>query len=609
MSDFLDKEIKLKEMDINDSSHIGTTIDISLDPSEITIRYLIEKGLVKNIIDHQYDLSIRKCLLELMKGNKYYDVEGIFESAQIYSINRIFDLSYEKIVQLGLVNNEEENVNLNIFDGAKKLINIINLMILEDRQIENEFNEKWDTIRTKISELELNKVSVKKISDLIKQGKKVLQKHQKLYSLYRPFNDDTIEIQNFLIDELKFDKQCLKKKALTLNINFKNENLLLLHQYNSYLELYLIFLEEIEKIIKENKLKNLNEIFSIEYQILKDRFYKILNEPKNLTEGQKKKELTHFEFKGLEENLYKELYHNRVSKLENNINLKERKLRYSDFGKDEYGVSQKKKLEDEINELKENLALQKIDIEKEIKLLIINNRDYVKAYTYDVGFLFNLFSETFINYILGNVLIDKEVNLLEKIKRYSQKLEYVINEDDLTCDVSGIGLCCDSNVVIPKFYKGLKVVGIKDNAFRDCKELYSVSLPNTLKRIGRDAFVNCTELNRVYFDGEIKDWCAIDFDNYASNPGSNGVWYFIFNKEENDYIQMEFLKIPETIEVVKKYQFVGIEQLYTVDIPDSVTRIETKAFKGCKDIIKVNGLDKVGLTEDVFEDCEKINFK
>lgn len=609
MSDFLDKEIKLKEMDINDSSHIGTTIDISLDPSEITIRYLIEKGLVKNIIDHQYDLSIRKCLLELMKGNKYYDVEGIFESAQIYSIDRIFDLSYEKIVQLGLVNNEEENVNLNMFDGAKKLINIINLIILEDRQIENEFNEKWDTIRTKISELELNKVSVKKIYDLIKQGKKVLQKHQKLYSLYRPFNDDTIEIQNFLIDELKFDKQCLKKKALTLNINFKNENLLLLHQYNSYLELYLIFLEEIEKIIKENKLKNLNEIFSIEYQILKDRFYKILNEPKNLTEGQKKKELTHFEFKGLEENLYKELYHNRVSKLENNINLKERKLRYSDFGKDEYGVTQKKKLEDEINELKEKLSLQKIDIEKEIKLLIINNRDYVKAYTYDVGFLFNLFSETFINYILGNVLIDKEVNLLEKIKRYSQKLEYVINEDDLTCDVSGIGLCCDSNVVIPKFYKGLKVVGIKDNAFRDCKELYSVSLPNTLKRIGRDAFVNCTELNRVYFDGEIKDWCAIDFDNYASNPGSNGVWYFIFNKEENDYIQMEFLKIPETIEVVKKYQFVGIEQLYTVDIPDSVTRIETKAFKGCKDIIKVNGLDKVELTEDVFEDCEKINFK
>ncbi|MDR1092664.1 MAG: leucine-rich repeat protein [Clostridiales bacterium] len=54
------------------------------------------------------------------------------------------------------------------------------------------------------------------------------------------------------------------------------------------------------------------------------------------------------------------------------------------------------------------------------------------------------------------------------------------------------------NVVIPAYYKGLPVVKIPDAGFATCLNLQTVWLPDTVKRVGNNAFMYCPNLTGVY---------------------------------------------------------------------------------------------------------------
>lgn len=46
--------------------------------------------------------------------------------------------------------------------------------------------------------------------------------------------------------------------------------------------------------------------------------------------------------------------------------------------------------------------------------------------------------------------------------------------------------------------KKYKVTSVSSNAFRNCKNLKSVCVPNTVNSIGSTAFANCSGLNKIY---------------------------------------------------------------------------------------------------------------
>lgn len=52
-------------------------------------------------------------------------------------------------------------------------------------------------------------------------------------------------------------------------------------------------------------------------------------------------------------------------------------------------------------------------------------------------------------------------------------------------------------VSIPDEYNGKPVVGVADNTFRDCENLVSVQIPDSVKSIGKLAFQNCPSLKSV----------------------------------------------------------------------------------------------------------------
>ena len=70
----------------------------------------------------------------------------------------------------------------------------------------------------------------------------------------------------------------------------------------------------------------------------------------------------------------------------------------------------------------------------------------------------------------------------------SEGLEYGINNDGQSYEVTGIGECEDTALVIPQTYNGLPVTSIGACAFENCTGLISVTIPDSVTSIGRYAF-------------------------------------------------------------------------------------------------------------------------
>ena len=92
-------------------------------------------------------------------------------------------------------------------------------------------------------------------------------------------------------------------------------------------------------------------------------------------------------------------------------------------------------------------------------------------------------------------------------------LTYTVNEDGKTCSVSGLGSCTDTDIVIPKKNPdGYRVTAIWDAAFRGCSSLTSITIPDSVKSIGKYAFSGCSSLTSIVFNGTKEQWNAIEKD-------------------------------------------------------------------------------------------------
>ena len=211
-------------------------------------------------------------------------------------------------------------------------------------------------------------------------------------------------------------------------------------------------------------------------------------------------------------------------------------------------------------------------------------------------------------------------------------LSYTGNDDGITCTVTGIGTCSDSDLIIPSKINGYKVTLIGDKAFRNCTSLTSVTIGNSVTSIGDSAFENCTGLTSItipdgvtsigyrafcycrnltsitipdnvtsigssafggcplediYYQGDIEDWLSIDFYDVGSNPCCNGA-----NLYFNDVLVTE-LVIPDGVISIGNYAFDSCTSLTSITIPDSVTSIGERAFYECSALTSIAIPDSV----------------
>lgn len=113
----------------------------------------------------------------------------------------------------------------------------------------------------------------------------------------------------------------------------------------------------------------------------------------------------------------------------------------------------------------------------------------------------------------------------------SAGFEYELNDWSYnvnTYNIIGLGTCSDTEIIIPNYYEGLRVVtigssvftasnatrvsisyGIKkidDTAFFGCASLKSITIPSSVTYIGGNAFAYCNSLESITFEGTIDEW-------------------------------------------------------------------------------------------------------
>ncbi|MDE7166089.1 MAG: leucine-rich repeat domain-containing protein, partial [Bacteroidaceae bacterium] len=203
------------------------------------------------------------------------------------------------------------------------------------------------------------------------------------------------------------------------------------------------------------------------------------------------------------------------------------------------------------------------------------------------------------------------------------------------------------SVVIPECvtYGGVtyKVTEIGEFAFYDCSGLTAVTIPDSVTKIGDEAFEGCS-LTSIRIPGSVTTiggWAFFDCSNlesivvdagnpvYDSRNNCNAIMETSSNKLvrgcKNTIIPDEVTAIgngafsgcigltavtlPEGVTEIGASAFSGCSGLTSIAIPTSVTEIGNGAFYGCSSLIAVtipDGVTEIG--NSTFWDCKKLSF-
>ena len=129
-----------------------------------------------------------------------------------------------------------------------------------------------------------------------------------------------------------------------------------------------------------------------------------------------------------------------------------------------------------------------------------------------------------------------------------------------------------TSVTIPN-----SVTEIHPNAFKGCSGLTDVTIPSSVTEIGGDAFLECSGLINVNISS-LEAWLKTYFSTYNSNPLVYAKHLYLNGVEIKDLV------IPSSVTSINGHSFCGFSGLTSVNIPNSVTEIESVAFYDCHNL-------------------------
>lgn len=176
--------------------------------------------------------------------------------------------------------------------------------------------------------------------------------------------------------------------------------------------------------------------------------------------------------------------------------------------------------------------------------------------------------------------------------------------DDGTVKLSRYSGKEETDIIVPSTVDGKDVTVIAEQTFANHEELLSVVLPDTLKEIENEAFINCFELAHVDLGNsvEIIGERAFLMANLAeiNIPASVKV----VGRSSFTGGQYTELTIPLTVEEVGRGAFMN-NHISALIVPGNIKHISDDTFSGCKLLKEVTieeGIESIG--EKAFENCE-----
>ncbi len=135
-----------------------------------------------------------------------------------------------------------------------------------------------------------------------------------------------------------------------------------------------------------------------------------------------------------------------------------------------------------------------------------------------------------------------------------------------------------TSIIIPE-----GVVTIGEEAFARCRGLVSAIIPNSVTTIDENAFGNCKSLTTVTIPGSVKSIGESAFEKCTSLVSvvlENGVTC-IAEEMFRSCTNLISINIPNSVTSIGRSAFSGCTSLASITIPYSVTEIGDYAFSGC----------------------------
>lgn len=177
--------------------------------------------------------------------------------------------------------------------------------------------------------------------------------------------------------------------------------------------------------------------------------------------------------------------------------------------------------------------------------------------------------------------------------------------------ITGIGTCTDSNLVIPKYYQGVPVTYIDENAFRGCSSISTVTMFDNITSIGSYAFFTCSGLTSVTIPDSVTSIGDLAFE------GCSGLTSItipdsvtsIGSAAFSDCADLTSITIGNSVTSIGDQAFYNCSGLTSITIPDRVTSIGGGAFDNCSKLTRVtipDSITKIG--KDAFAGCQNLQY-
>lgn len=163
---------------------------------------------------------------------------------------------------------------------------------------------------------------------------------------------------------------------------------------------------------------------------------------------------------------------------------------------------------------------------------------------------------------------------------------YVLLEDG-SAEITNTSRYMSGDIVIPEELNGHKVSVIGEEAFRERKTMYAVTIPEGVVSIKPEAFTACTSLKTVSIPSSVR---------------SIGKYAFLNCKELRE------VDLPQGVTRIEDATFYSCESLERIMIPDSVTYIDRAAFQSCYHLTSVTiPAGVTSIRENTFYGCHSLS--